>query len=246
MINFTENELWEIESLYKSGMSMVNIGKRFGVSNVTIKNRLQKRGVEIKKYSTINVPEGVTTKICSCCKRELPLESFHKGTGKFGRRSECKECCKKKYESGEKGVERREYRRLKKVEKRSNLTYRKLEKVRDSERLANDPISYKKGLLRSAQQRAKNKNIEFNIGLEDFEIPEKCPLLNIDLQNHIGENFLQDDSPSLDRIDSSKGYIPGNVWIISNKANRAKNNLSLEELQLLVSNLEKKYSELKI
>lgn len=40
MINFTENELWEIESLYKSGMSMVNIGKRFGVSNVTIKNRL--------------------------------------------------------------------------------------------------------------------------------------------------------------------------------------------------------------
>ena len=241
MIKFTEDEIIEMVSLYKGGMSMVDIGKHFGVSNVTIKNRLQKAGVEIKKYSTINIPDDVTSKVCSCCKRELPLEAFHKGTGKFGRRSECKECCKNKYESGEKGLERREYRRLKKIEKRSDPNYRELERSRDTEKISNNSNSYKKSVLRAAQQRAKIRGLEFNIGLEDFDIPKLCPLLNIPLQNHIGESVLQDDSPSLDRIDSSKGYIPGNVWVISNKANRAKNNLTLSELQQLVVNLETKY-----
>ncbi len=152
-----------------------------------------------------------------------------------------KECCKNKYESGEKGLERREYRRLKKIEKRSDPNYRELERSRDTEKISNNSNSYKKSVLRAAQQRAKIRGLEFNIGLEDFDIPKLCPLLNIPLQNHIGESVLQDDSPSLDRIDSSKGYIPGNVWVISNKANRAKNNLTLSELQQLVANLETKY-----
>lgn len=150
MIKFTNEEIEQMILLYKNGMSMVDIGKHFGVCNATIKNRLTAAGVEIKKYSTIEVPEDVQSKICNCCKRMLPLEAFHKGTGKFGRRSECKECCKKKYESGEKGKERREYRRLKKIEKRSDPVYRELERARDNERLANDSISYKKNLLRGA------------------------------------------------------------------------------------------------
>ena len=43
---------------------------------------------------------------------------------------------------------------------------------------------------------------------------------------HTGNSF----SPSLDRIDSTKGYVPGNVWVISNKANRMKSNAAAEEL----------------
>lgn len=246
MIKFTNEEIEQMILFYKNGMSMVDIGKHFGVCNATIKSRLKAAGIELGKYSTINVPDDVDSKICNCCKRILPLEAFHKGTGKFGRRSECKECCKQKYESGEKGKERREYRKLKKIEKRSDSQYKELERERDIERIANDSISYKKYVLRTAQQRAKMRGLEFNISLEDFEIPETCPLLGISLQNHVGENILQDDSPSLDRIDSSKGYVPGNVWIISNRANRSKNDLSLSELQQLVLNLEKKYNELKI
>ena len=53
-----------------------------------------------------------------------------------------------------------------------------------------------------------------------------------------------DNSYSLDRIDSNKGYIKGNVWIISNRANTIKNNASLEELELLMSNLKKKLGTL--
>lgn len=56
--------------------------------------------------------------------------------------------------------------------------------------MANDSNSYKKSILRSAQQRAKIRGLEFNIGLKDFEVPELCPLLNIPLHNHIGENTL--------------------------------------------------------
>ena len=46
------------------------------------------------------------------------------------------------------------------------------------------------------------------------------------------------DSYSLDKIIPELGYVKGNVWIISNKANAIKSNASLEELKLLVKNLE--------
>lgn len=47
----------------------------------------------------------------------------------------------------------------------------------------------------------------------------------------------KDFSYSLDRIDSSKGYIKGNVWVIPFKANRIKSDATLEELELIAKNL---------
>ncbi len=46
------------------------------------------------------------------------------------------------------------------------------------------------------------------------------------------------ESPSLDRIDSTKGYTKGNIWVISNRANTLKNDATLSELKLLVERLE--------
>ena len=42
-----------------------------------------------------------------------------------------------------------------------------------------------------------------------------------------------ENSPSLDRIDPTKGYVKGNVWIISHKANVFKSYATHEELKIL-------------
>lgn len=99
-------------------------------------------------------------------------------------------------------------------------------------------------LFVAAKCRAKEQGIEFSITQEDVIVPDTCPLLNIPLVR--GKKVVSPGSPSLDRIDSSKGYIPGNVWVISFKANTAKNNLTLAELKALVENLEERLLESKL
>ena len=82
-------------------------------------------------------------------------------------------------------------------------------------------------LFNIAKQRSKKKNIEFSITVEDLKMPEVCPLLGIRLDSYSDDI---DVHPSIDRIDSSKGYIKGNVWIISHKANRVKSDATADEL----------------
>lgn len=54
----------------------------------------------------------------------------------------------------------------------------------------------------------------------------------------IGKNVgIQNDSPTIDKIIPNLGYVKGNVWVISAKANRMKSNATVEELELLVKNL---------
>lgn len=59
-------------------------------------------------------------------------------------------------------------------------------------------------------------------------IPSHCPVLGIPLKYKGGDN-----SPSLDRIDSNKGYVVGNVEVISYRANVLKNSSTQEERELL-------------
>jgi len=95
----------------------------------------------------------------------------------------------------------------------------------------NNPEKY---MLSRAKIRAKQRGLEFNIDLSDIIIPDKCPLLGIPLV-HMGENKHQ--IPTLDRIDSTKGYIKGNVMVISWRANLLKNDATAGELLLLATNL---------
>jgi hypothetical protein len=90
---------------------------------------------------------------------------------------------------------------------------------------------YKK-IINRLKQSAKKRGIEFNLTSLDLDyigFPITCPVLGMPLRWHRGEP--QDDSYSFDRIDSSKGYCRDNIEIMSVKANRAKNNLTLEELK---------------
>ena len=92
----------------------------------------------------------------------------------------------------------------------------------------------------AAKMRARRKGLCFSLTWEDCNIPTYCPILGIKLEGHLGR--LSDDSPSLDRIIPEKGYIKDNVWVISNRANRIKNDATLEELKQIVAALEAKCS----
>ena len=95
--------------------------------------------------------------------------------------------------------------------------------------------NYIKHLYNRTKQRALNNNIEFNINIDDIVIPEKCPILEKPLE--IGTKNNYEFSPSIDRIDNSKGYIKGNIQIISKKANSMKNSASLDELKTFCKNI---------
>jgi hypothetical protein len=91
-------------------------------------------------------------------------------------------------------------------------------------------------LLADARKRAKRKGMEYNLSKEDLIVPEVCPVLGLVLQ--VGDGKRQPNSPSIDRIDNSKGYIRGNVLIISLRANALKNDGTLEELRAIVKYME--------
>lgn len=84
-----------------------------------------------------------------------------------------------------------------------------------------------------AKCRAKRDGLEFTISKEDIVIPTHCPILGIPIKKNIGSGF-HPDSPSLDRIFNTKGYIKDNIRVISNRANLLKCDATLEELELLV------------
>ena len=82
-------------------------------------------------------------------------------------------------------------------------------------------------LLRWAKSRAQEKGLPFTITEKDVPIGKICPIFGTPLVFK-GAKF-QDTSPSIDRIQSTEGYVPGNVIVISVKANRIKNNGTSEE-----------------
>lgn len=89
-------------------------------------------------------------------------------------------------------------------------------------------------MIRRIRHRCKKAGIEFRLKLSDIHIPECCPVL--------GHRFILDAigyrdeySPSLDRIDRTLGYLPGNVIVVSCRVNRIKNDSTLDELVAIAS-----------
>ncbi len=113
--------------------------------------------------------------------------------------------------------------------------------------------------LAAIRRKAKQSGLEFSIKWEDLEWPDICPVLGIRL-NYEGEGLkkplplfgdLPQDAPrvtptrshrnaaSIDRWDNSRGYVPGNVYVISHWANMLKRDATPAELRAVANYAEK-------
>ncbi len=92
-------------------------------------------------------------------------------------------------------------------------------------------------LYHSCKSRAKKNGIPFDLDAEYIakllNESEKCPLLGIPYDDG---RYTQ----SLDKIIPELGYIKGNVWAVSYRANSIKNDASIDELRMIVEGLAKK------
>ena len=110
-----------------------------------------------------------------------------------------------------------------------------------------DPKGY---LLYIARASAKRKGTAFTITTDDLPpIPEFCPVLPwIRLEYKVGtgaggmsRNYT---APTIDRIDNAVGYVPGNVRIISQRANVLKSNGTDKELEKIGMDAQLRLAEL--
>lgn len=94
-------------------------------------------------------------------------------------------------------------------------------------------------MLRAARQRAKLKNVHFDLTIDDLpaSLPETCPVLGIPILSNVGGRKTTPNSPSLDRRIPSLGYVKGNVRIISHRANELKSNATVDELRLVLKDV---------
>lgn len=183
------------------------------------------------------------TKICKECLLELPETRFQKCNtykGHVYRLNVCKTC-----RNGLSAAYSRTYRK-EHPEKSSEWSKRqyskdkqdpqKMTKIKKAQ-LNRYPRYARHRMFKNALSRARKHGYEFTIKEEDIIIPKYCPLLGVELVTGTKDDYRY--SPSIDRIDNSKGYTPDNTRIISSMANTMKNSATIEELLLFIQNLPK-------
>ena len=161
----------------------------------------------------------MTTKICTKCELEKDLKEFYKtSTTKDGYTYNCISCYQLYRES----------HREQSVSYMKKLRETNPEKLNEVKRNSWRNLDPRKKMFQQCLHRAKRKHLEFNITIEDIIIPDECPILGLPFVIGIKGDYQQ--APSLDRIDPNKGYIRGNIWVLSNRANTMKSNAGKEEL----------------
>ncbi|MGH7617603.1 MAG: hypothetical protein ACREPM_10275, partial [Gemmatimonadaceae bacterium] len=92
-------------------------------------------------------------------------------------------------------------------------------------------------LLNLARERARLKGVEFALTVADIAAvwPKdgRCPALGICMTQ--GHRKSHDASPTLDRLNPSWGYVPGNIAVICYAANRAKGAMRAEQLERIAA-----------
>ena len=87
-------------------------------------------------------------------------------------------------------------------------------------------------ILKTIRRKCRLENIPYNLKKSDIVIPEKCPVLGIDIVVcHENRDFW----PSVDRIDPKGDYVKDNIIVVSYRANRLKSNTTPEGRDKLIA-----------
>lgn len=161
------------------------------------------------------------TKTCRKCNIEKDILEFPKHKSyKDGHSTWCRICHNNVLKTDEHRVKSRQ----RKHELRKCPVYRAFEKFANAERKRGN---WRKSAFISLKSGALARGIEFTISVEDIPEPYKlCPILKCPMI--VNTKY----APSIDRIDNQKGYIPGNIQVISRFANAMKNCATKDELIL--------------
>lgn len=165
-------------------------------------------------------------KVCPGCNQTLETTQFSKDKyRKDGLRRKCKICSSKEFSAFKNSPGYAE--RIVRAKKTKQETKQKTPKV-----------VWAHTAYHNSKARAKLLGVEHTITkawLIDNAV-DCCPLLGVVLVYN--STVCEANSASIDRKDSSKGYTPENCKVVSFKANRIKNNASIDELKLLVQNID--------
>ena len=104
------------------------------------------------------------------------------------------------------------------------------------ERIYSNPNDRKRGyMIRSVKHSAKRRGLPFDVQFDEIELPKYCPILNIKLNYHTDSQGM--DHATIDRIDNNKGYVRGNIIVMSRLANAMKNEATFCQLKLFSKNI---------
>ena len=95
-------------------------------------------------------------------------------------------------------------------------------------------LQHLKAYLNNARARAKRDKVPFNLTIEYLETiaADECPIFHSKFvwgASGLGKGKTRDDTPQLDKIIPELGYVVGNVAFISGKANKMKDNGTMQE-----------------
>ncbi len=175
----------------------------------------------ISRGITTIIEEGKVFRKCKECRliKELNTYNFHRRETENGWRGRCRVCHNKHV---------RQVQEMTKAEIATNKVYR--EKYKRTKPLET--------LLKVAKGNAKRRYKDFNINIEDLKLlwdSQKgiCYYTNRPMKFHIGF----EDSVSIDRINSSIGYLKGNIALCQSKVNIMKNDATIEELLIFCEDI---------
>ena len=177
-------------------------------------------------------------KQCSKCSKHKAMSHFSKSVrGLDGLASICKPCHSKKQKMWRIANPDKVLAYQKKNREKlraSSRAYQRNNRARVSEYNATyNKKNWQKKLVATARCRARRNGLEFNLTLGGLDWPDKCPVLG-----HVfvpAQGKCMPNTPTLDRIDNTKGYTLENTRVISWRANLLKRDATLDELQKITA-----------